>query len=150
MLAAIGFRVTALGARVAWMAQGRTNPRTHRLTLVELPESRFVADVGFGGQTPTAPLRLAPGEVANWFTGAHPRSRFVANLIAAIVRGDRRINLQNADLAIRHPDGRAEQRRLDSPADLAAVLEGTMGIALPVPAEVLWSRLPAAPVPPWP
>lgn len=196
VLAAIGFRVTALGARVAWMAQGRINPRTHRLTLVDLPEGRFLADVGFGGQTPTAPLRLVPGEVqptphgtyrvvadpegfalemriardrweplyrfsttpqphadfevANWFTGAHPRSRFVANLIAAIVRDDRRINLLNADLAIRHPDGRAEQRRLDGPANLAAVLEGTMGIALPAPAEELWVRLPAVPVPPWP
>lgn len=63
VLAAIGFRVTALGARVAWMAQGRINPRTHRLTLVDLPEGRFLADVGFGGQTPTAPLRLVPGEV---------------------------------------------------------------------------------------
>ena len=39
VLAAIGFRVTALGARVAWMAQGRINPRTHRLTLVDLPRT---------------------------------------------------------------------------------------------------------------
>ena len=58
VLAAIGFRVTALGARVAWMAQGRINPRTHRLTLVDLPEGRFLADVGFGGQTLTAPIKL--------------------------------------------------------------------------------------------
>ena len=55
VLAAIRFRAGALGARVAWMAQGRTNPRTHRLTLVDRPQGRFVADVGFGGQTPTAP-----------------------------------------------------------------------------------------------
>jgi N-hydroxyarylamine O-acetyltransferase len=61
VLAAIGFRVTALGGRVVWMTPGRDAPLTHRLTLVDLPEGRFVADVGFGGQTPTAPLRLDPG-----------------------------------------------------------------------------------------
>ena len=41
---------------------GRTGcPVSHRITLVDLPEGRFIADVGFGGQTPTAPLRLEPG-----------------------------------------------------------------------------------------
>lgn len=196
VLATIGFQVTAHGARVAWMAQGRTNPRTHRLTLVHLPQGQYIADVGFGGQTPTAPLLLIPDEVqptphgsyrvmldpegfavemlvadarwepmyrfsatpqppadfevANWFTSAHPRSRFVANLIAAIIRDDRRINLFNTELSIRRADGPAEQQRLDGPAQLAAILEGMMGIALPVPAELLWARLPAAPVPPWP
>jgi N-hydroxyarylamine O-acetyltransferase len=61
VLAAIGFSVTALGARVVWMTPTRDAPLTHRLTLVDLPEGRFVADVGFGGQTPTAPLCLEPG-----------------------------------------------------------------------------------------
>jgi N-hydroxyarylamine O-acetyltransferase len=32
----------------------------HRLTLVEFPEGNLIADVGFGGQTPTARLRLEP------------------------------------------------------------------------------------------
>jgi N-hydroxyarylamine O-acetyltransferase len=61
VLAAIGFSVTAVGGRVVWMTPGRDAPLTHRLTLVDLPEGRFLADVGFGGQTPTAPLRLDPG-----------------------------------------------------------------------------------------
>jgi N-hydroxyarylamine O-acetyltransferase len=61
VLAAIGFSVAALGARVLWMTPGRKAPLTHRLTLVDLPEGRFVADVGFGGQTATAPLRLESG-----------------------------------------------------------------------------------------
>ena len=61
VLAELGFSVTALGGRVVWMSPGRAAPLTHRLTLVELAEGVFIADVGFGGQSPTAPLRLEPG-----------------------------------------------------------------------------------------
>jgi N-hydroxyarylamine O-acetyltransferase len=62
VLAELGFSVGALGGRVVWMApSGRAAPLTHRLTLVELAEGVFIADVGFGGQSPTAPLRLEPG-----------------------------------------------------------------------------------------
>ena len=60
VLAALGFAVTALAGRVVWAFKGQPAPLTHRLTLVDLPEGRFVADVGFGGNTPTAPLRLEP------------------------------------------------------------------------------------------
>jgi N-hydroxyarylamine O-acetyltransferase len=60
VLAAMGFAVTPLGARVVWMTPGRDAPLTHRLTLVALDEGGFIADVGFGGQGPTAPLRLEP------------------------------------------------------------------------------------------
>jgi N-hydroxyarylamine O-acetyltransferase len=45
---------------VVWTFKGRPAPLTHRLTLLELPERNFIAAVGFGGQTPTAPLRLEP------------------------------------------------------------------------------------------
>ena len=61
VLAEIGFPVIPLGGRVVWARPDGNAPLTHRLTLVELPEGRFIADVGFGGQTPTAPLRLEPG-----------------------------------------------------------------------------------------
>lgn len=61
VLAEIGFTVTALGARVVWARPDGIAPLTHRLTLVDLPEGRFIADVGFGGQTPPAPLLLEPG-----------------------------------------------------------------------------------------
>ena len=61
VLMALGFSVDALGAWVVWMTPGRTTPKGHRLTLVDTIDGRFVADVGFGGPTPTAPLRLEPG-----------------------------------------------------------------------------------------
>jgi N-hydroxyarylamine O-acetyltransferase len=58
-LDAIGFRVTALGARVVWNAPpGATPARTHMLLRVDLPEGPYIADVGFGGLVLTAPLRL--------------------------------------------------------------------------------------------
>jgi N-hydroxyarylamine O-acetyltransferase len=61
VLRALGFEVTPLAARVQWMAPPeRLAPRTHMLLRVDLPEGPFLADVGFGGLTKTAPLRLVP------------------------------------------------------------------------------------------
>ncbi|MEO6376462.1 MAG: arylamine N-acetyltransferase [Caulobacteraceae bacterium] len=61
-LEAIGFQVSGLAARVEWnVPPGVTLPRTHMLLRVALPEGEHIADVGFGGLTLTAPLRLEPG-----------------------------------------------------------------------------------------
>ena len=46
---------------MVWAFEGQPAPLTHRLTLVEFPEGNFIADVGFGVHTATAPLRLEPG-----------------------------------------------------------------------------------------
>ncbi len=55
----MGFEVTDLAARVLWGATGEAvTPRSHMLLLVGVHGQRYVADVGFGGQTLTAPLRL--------------------------------------------------------------------------------------------
>ncbi len=60
VLQGLGFSVTPLAARVVWNAPpGVVRPRTHMLLCVDLEEGRYVADVGFGGLTLTAPLRLA-------------------------------------------------------------------------------------------
>jgi N-hydroxyarylamine O-acetyltransferase len=180
---------------VLWMAPGRAAPMTHRLTLVHLAEGFFIADVGFGGQTPTAPLRLEPNleqvtshgtyrlvrdgevyetqmrlsdrwapmyrftlepqtradfEMANWFTSTHPRTRFTRNLVAARAVGQTRVNLLNASLTIRNADGSLAQRTLANAQDLQRVLEGTMGLELPVAVNAIWARLPSQPVPSWP
>jgi N-hydroxyarylamine O-acetyltransferase len=59
VLAALGFDVTALSARVVWERPAEeVRPRTHMLLLVKLGEGEYLTDVGFGGLTPTAPLRL--------------------------------------------------------------------------------------------
>jgi len=62
VLRALGFTVTALAARVVWeRPPDMLRARTHMLLLVDLDGERFLCDVGFGGLTPTGPLRLVPG-----------------------------------------------------------------------------------------
>src|SRR5580704_18152588 len=62
-LEALGFAVTPLIARVVWMAppDRPLGPRSHMLLKVDLPEGPYIADVGFGGQLSSAPLKLAEG-----------------------------------------------------------------------------------------
>ena len=63
-LSALGFEVSGLAARVLWnYPEDAVNPRSHMLLRVELDGATWLADVGFGGLTQTAPLRLAPGMV---------------------------------------------------------------------------------------
>ena len=56
-LRALGFDVTE---RIARVVRGQDaaapTPATHMMLQVDVPEGRFLADVGFGNQTPTAPL----------------------------------------------------------------------------------------------
>ena len=61
VLDAIGFEVTPLAARVRWnVAPHVQTPRSHCLLRVAIAEGDYIADVGFGGQTFTAPLALVP------------------------------------------------------------------------------------------
>lgn len=61
-LRAIGYEVTWLEARVLWnRAEGVVSPRTHMLLLIKLDDDNYIADVGFGGLTLTAPLILIHG-----------------------------------------------------------------------------------------
>lgn len=62
VLLAFGFRARGLAARVQWgRPAGEIGPRTHMLLRVDFAEGSHIADVGFGGLTPTAPLALAAG-----------------------------------------------------------------------------------------
>ncbi len=61
-LDALGFRVAGLAARVVWnQLDGVILPRTHMLLRVVLDGQDYIADVGFGGQTLTGPIRLTAG-----------------------------------------------------------------------------------------
>lgn len=61
-LETLGFSVTSLAARVLWNASpdGPIGPRSHMLLLVDVGGLLYIADVGFGGNVLTAPLRLEP------------------------------------------------------------------------------------------
>ncbi|WP_318377748.1 N-hydroxyarylamine O-acetyltransferase [Enterobacter sp.] len=54
----IGFTVRSLLGRVVLANPAEMPPRTHRLLLLEIAGEPWIADVGFGGQTLTAPVRL--------------------------------------------------------------------------------------------
>ena len=57
-LETLGFEVTLLSARVRYGATV-VRPRTHMLLLVTFVDSRWIADVGFGGEGLLRPVRLA-------------------------------------------------------------------------------------------
>jgi N-hydroxyarylamine O-acetyltransferase len=61
-LQALGFAVEGFAARVLWgRPEGDPTARSHMLLRVPLQQGDFLADVGFGGLTLTAPLRFAIG-----------------------------------------------------------------------------------------
>jgi len=61
-LESVGFKVTGLAARVVWDTPADVIlPRTHMLIRVDVEGQAYIADVGFGGLTLTAPLLLEAG-----------------------------------------------------------------------------------------
>ena len=61
VLKSMRYSVKGLGARVLWnIPEGIVTARGHMLLLVEIDHDYFIADVGFGGLTLTAPLALIP------------------------------------------------------------------------------------------
>ena len=86
-------------------------------------------------------------ELAKWFVSTHPRTLFVCNLVAARLVCGTRVILLNASISVRRPDGNIGERRLTGAVALRGALENTMGLALPVPAETIWARLPERLVP---
>lgn len=62
MLSSLGFPVSGLAARVLWnQPHDAMTPRSHMLLKVRADGSDYIADVGFGALTLTAPLRLTAG-----------------------------------------------------------------------------------------
>jgi N-hydroxyarylamine O-acetyltransferase len=61
MLRRLGYRIVTLAARVQWGApEGVIRSRSHMLLRIDLPQASYIADVGFGLLTLTAPLQLRP------------------------------------------------------------------------------------------
>jgi N-hydroxyarylamine O-acetyltransferase len=59
MLEDLGFAVQAFGARVLWgHPEGAERPVSHVVLVVDVGGVDYLADVGFGGLTLTAPLRM--------------------------------------------------------------------------------------------
>jgi N-hydroxyarylamine O-acetyltransferase len=70
-------------------------------------------------------------EICNWFTGTHPQSPYLNNLIAALPGPDgTRLTLFNARFNVRHASGRVERRTLESGGEYRTVLREQFGIML--------------------
>lgn len=62
VLTALGLKVRSYGARVVLnQPEGGVPPRTHMLLRVEIDDESHIADVGFGGLTPTGPVLFETG-----------------------------------------------------------------------------------------
>ena len=61
VLDTLGFETTGLAARVLWNDPDAMPPRTHMMLLVETPDETWLADVGFGSMTLSAPLLFDTG-----------------------------------------------------------------------------------------
>lgn len=90
-LTTIGFRVTPMIARVRWMAPPEiASAHTHMLLRIDLDGAAWLADIGFGSATLTAPLRFAPDE-----RQATPHGTF--RMVAAPVDGELDVQLETPD-----------------------------------------------------
>lgn len=88
VLTALGFTVESLMARIAWMVppEAPLPPRAHLALRVTIDGTPWLADVGFGGCVPTAPLLLASVEPQ---ATAHESFRFVATNDGALLQARR-------------------------------------------------------------
>jgi N-hydroxyarylamine O-acetyltransferase len=61
ILEATGFSVRSIAARVLWHAPlGTVPPRNHMLLIIQMNDEEYLADVGYGRLTLTAPLCIKP------------------------------------------------------------------------------------------
>jgi N-hydroxyarylamine O-acetyltransferase len=105
VLRAIGYTVKEATGRVRWgMPPEVRMPRTHCLLIVEAEGERYLADVGFGGNVLTGPLRLEAREAQ---ATPHEQFRLVdeANGIVAqeVLVGDKWLQTYAFDFAEAHP-----------------------------------------------
>jgi N-hydroxyarylamine O-acetyltransferase len=70
-------------------------------------------------------------EICNWFTGTHPQSPYLNNLIAALPGPNgTRLTLFNARFNVRYASGQVERRTLRDEAEYRSVLRDEFGIML--------------------
>ncbi len=70
-------------------------------------------------------------EICNWFTGTHPQSPYLNNIIAARPgQNGTRLTLFNARFNVRHPSGKVERWTLESRQEYRSVLRDQFGITL--------------------
>lgn len=81
------------------------------------------------------PQQPADLEMMNWYVSSHPQSRFIRQLLAGRREAGHRYALLDNRLTTYWQDGRREERLLETPAELRAVLRDQLRIRLPESAE---------------
>jgi N-hydroxyarylamine O-acetyltransferase len=81
-------------------------------------------------------------EIANWFTSAHPGSRFRNVLMVQKLLPDARVSLMNRRLVRRPAEGQAQERMIEDAAALENVLRESFGIDPPGDLSEVFARLP--------
>lgn len=94
----IGFAVEDLAARVLIMRPAEVPARTHRLQLVTVGAERYLADVGFGGKTLTAPLRFEPDREQATPHGVYRVTRLEDDYLLSLREGEEWLPLYRFDL----------------------------------------------------
>ena len=70
-------------------------------------------------------------EMCNWFTGTHPQSPYLNNMIAALPGPNgTRLTLFNARFNVRYASGKVERQTLETENEYQTVLRDRFGIAL--------------------
>jgi N-hydroxyarylamine O-acetyltransferase len=70
-------------------------------------------------------------EICNWFTGTHPDSPYLRNIVAALPGPEgTRLTLFNARFSVRHPSGQVERQMLGDESEYRSVLKERFGIML--------------------
>lgn len=98
----IGFTVRSLLGRVVLANPSSLPPRTHRLLLVELQGEQWIADVGFGGQTLTAPIRLQADVAQHTPHGEYRLIQEGEDWILQFLHHEHRQSMYRFDLVMQH------------------------------------------------
>ncbi|WP_435930148.1 arylamine N-acetyltransferase family protein [Dryocola sp. BD613] len=94
----IGFQVEDLAARVLITRPERMPACTHRLQLVTVAQERWLADVGFGGRTLTAPLRFELDSEQTTPHGVYRLTRLEDDYLLSLREGEDWLPLYRFDL----------------------------------------------------
>ncbi len=130
----VGFGNVTPTAPLAWQADVE-QPTPHEPVRLRRVGGDMVLEVKLGDAWEHM-YRVLPAavpdvdcEVSNWFTGAHPGSPFVSNLVAARPGpGGTRTTFFNGRLSIRRPGAAPERRMVEDAASYRGVLAEHFGL----------------------
>ena len=134
----VGVGALSLTSAIRLDESGHVQATSHEPRRIVREESRLFHQVLLGEQWcdlyefTLEEMPLIDRELGNWYTSAHPESKFRNRLIVARAAPEGvRLTLQNDEFSMRGRDGRADTQRLTTPAELLEVLATHFGLRFP-------------------